>query len=193
MLYRHVCRGATAPYWSESSWGRRKCYNRVRNDFLWLSYCCLLTENSIIDFLLVVVVVVVLVISCDFMIELIIIWNCSFSAALWHRNNSLVCYCIQFFCEKFFMDYAMLFILRYSQSFDLEGESGIVVRGIGTCVKLSSSPAHLSSPPHLGHASSQQLNSSTSSGNFNESLRWTREKQRGSVREGERRERDKLI
>ena len=33
----------------------------------------------------------------------------------------------------------------YTQSFDLEGESGIVVRGIGTCVSVSS-PSHQSFP-----------------------------------------------
>ena len=33
--------------------------------------------------------------------------------------------------------YMYMYLLhRYNQSFDLEGESGIVVRGIGTCVLL---------------------------------------------------------
>ncbi len=54
-------------------------------------------------------------------------------------------------------------VIGYRQRFDLEGESGIVVRGIGTCVRLVTGPSPVvvqlplvedSSPHHHGDESS---------------------------------------
>ena len=38
------------------------------------------------------------------------------------------------------------FLFRYKQFFDIEGESGVVVRGIGTCVSLIPKPPNLQVP-----------------------------------------------
>ena len=40
----------------------------------------------------------------------------------------------------------MYFCGRYKQFFDIEGESGVVVRGIGTCVSLISKLPNLQAP-----------------------------------------------
>ena len=41
------------------------------------------------------------------------------------------------------MEVSPLFFCSYKQSFDIEGESGVVVRGIGTCVGLVPKPPNL--------------------------------------------------
>ncbi|XP_019857459.1 PREDICTED: C2 domain-containing protein 5-like [Amphimedon queenslandica] len=48
-------------------------------------------------------------------------------------------------------------IIGYTQSFDLEGESGIVVRGIGTCVSVTSASHHSFPTSPFQHSESLQF------------------------------------
>ena len=50
----------------------------------------------------------------------------------------------------------IIFTFSFAQCFDLEGESGIVVRGIGTCVVLMSTSRSIPTSPsqHIHHSES---------------------------------------